>query len=242
MLGGALVGLLLGGCTSSATPPATTSPEPPNSSPSTVRTLTDANLIAASDLPEPSEGKIKAYDRNPRPADRASICQHPLSELGASKILSRSFKYSYAYSPKPTSGKPLANEPTTYTYALQFPGPQAAEQARQTYMSWLDTCRSGNPKRQGYQLVDRGFEWTSAAVSTGSTRVVEIAYHKAGVKTDFEYWESTGLTVVEDRMMVTIHLYYTDESLFGMHPEEDEEGYPHPQLGLVKAAAKRLAR
>ena len=235
ILGASLAGVLLVGCTP-------TSPPPPPPTPSAVRTITDANLISAVDLPVPSDGDIREFSEHARPTDRASICQQPLAELGAAQILSRSFKYTYGYSPKPNSNVPLANEPSTYTFALQFADPSAAEQARQTYKSWIDTCRSGDPKRGPYELVERGFDWTPITVTAGSAEVAEVVYRRAGSKNDKDYWESSGLTVVEDRMMITIHLYYTNESLFILHPEEDQEGYPHPQLGLVRIAADQLTR
>ncbi len=236
-MGAALVGVLLAGCTPTSTPPTTPTPTP-----SAARTISDANLIQASDLPEPSDGKIKEFGANARPADQASICQQPLAELGATQVLSRSFKYTYGYSPRPTSKVPLANEPSTYTFALQFTDPPTAEQARQTYKSWIDTCRNGDPKRGVYELDDRGFEWTPTTVPDGSAELAEIVYRKAGSKGKSEYWESSGVTVVQDRMMITIHLFYTDESLFILHPEDDEEGYPHPQLSLVQDASDRLLR
>jgi hypothetical protein len=234
-----LAGLMLVGCAPGGTPPVTPSPEP---TPSVVRTVTDANLISAEDLPVPSDGEIKEFTKNARPADQSSICQHPLAELGATAMVSRSFKYTYGYSPKPTSKVPLANEPSTYTFALQFGSPSTAEQARQTYKSWIDTCLSGDPKRGPYVLEDRGFDWTPITVTAGSAEVAEIVYRQASSKSESVYWESSGLTVVDDRMMITIHVTYKPESLFVLHPEEDEEGYPHPQLGLMRIAADQLTK
>jgi hypothetical protein len=42
-------------------------------------------------------------------------------------------------------------------------------------------------------------------------------------------------------MMITIHLFYTDESPYSLNVDEEEAGFAHPQLGLVQAAAKRLS-
>jgi len=42
-------------------------------------------------------------------------------------------------------------------------------------------------------------------------------------------------------MMITVHVFYTDESLYSVNTDEDEAGFAHPQLGLVEAAAKRLS-
>jgi hypothetical protein len=42
-------------------------------------------------------------------------------------------------------------------------------------------------------------------------------------------------------MMITVHIFYTNESLYSVNLEDDEAGFAHPQLGLVQAAAKRLS-
>jgi hypothetical protein len=42
-------------------------------------------------------------------------------------------------------------------------------------------------------------------------------------------------------MMITVHLFYTDESPYSLNIDEDEAGFAHPQLGRVAAAAKRLS-
>jgi hypothetical protein len=42
-------------------------------------------------------------------------------------------------------------------------------------------------------------------------------------------------------MMITVHLFYTDESPYSLNMGEEEAGFAHPQLGLVQAAAKRLS-
>ena len=69
-------------------------------SPSTtsqVRTITDANLITAADLPSPiGGGKVIEYHRNAPEPGSLSICQpQPLATLGASSIKSRSFQARY---------------------------------------------------------------------------------------------------------------------------------------------------
>lgn len=52
-------------------------------------------------------------------------------------------------------------------------------------------------------------------------------------------FESVGPTVLQDWMMITVHLFYTDESLYAVNIDNDEAGFVHPQLGLVEAAAKK---
>ena len=42
-------------------------------------------------------------------------------------------------------------------------------------------------------------------------------------------------------MMITVHTFYTDESPYSVSLGEEEAGFAHPQLGMVEAAARRLA-
>jgi hypothetical protein len=42
-------------------------------------------------------------------------------------------------------------------------------------------------------------------------------------------------------MMITVYVFYNDESPYSVSLEEEEAGYAHPQLGLIDAAAKRLS-
>ena len=39
------------------------------------------------------------------------------------------------------------------------------------------------------------------------------------------FHESVGLTVLEDRMMITVHLFYTDESPYSLNVDDDEGGF-----------------
>jgi hypothetical protein len=70
--------------------------------------------------------------------------------------------------------------------------------------------------------------------------VAEVVYRNEGSSDRYSFFESIGLTVLEDRMMITVHLFYTDESLYSVN-SDDEAGFAHPQLALIEAAAKRLA-
>ncbi len=58
------------------------------------------------------------------------------------------------------------------------------------------------------------------------------------------YFETVGLTVVEDRLMVTIEVLYGNEKHTSYQQGGDSEsGLPEDlQFPLIKAAAKRLAR
>ena len=69
-----------------------------------MRTITEANLITAADLPPAiGEGKVTEYDRNARSLDQLSICQpEPLSALGATAMKSRSFHARYRSGDRPS--------------------------------------------------------------------------------------------------------------------------------------------
>jgi hypothetical protein len=43
-------------------------------------------------------------------------------------------------------------------------------------------------------------------------------------------------------MMITIHIFYTDESPYSVDLGEEEAGFAHPQLGMIEAAAHRLSK
>jgi hypothetical protein len=42
-------------------------------------------------------------------------------------------------------------------------------------------------------------------------------------------------------MMITLHLFYNEESPYSLNSDEEEAGFAHPQVGLVEAAATRLS-
>lgn len=227
---------LVVGCT----PP--TGPEPtPTPTPAPTRMVTEANLLTVADIPRPQgNGTIRTYDKQARPLNEISVCQQDLAQLGATANKHASFKQFGGIAPKPGSEAPLADEPDVYAVALQFPGHQAAIQARETYKSWIDTCRPELPADSKFEAVDRGFGWTGIEVPQGEATITEIAYRPRGSRSEENYWESIGLTVVEDRMMVTVFLFYALEDLYGLEAENDESGYPHPQLQLVDRASARL--
>jgi hypothetical protein len=58
---------------------------PSTSTAAQVRTISNANVITAADLPSPiGGGKVIEYDRSARTLDQLSICQpQPLETLGA---------------------------------------------------------------------------------------------------------------------------------------------------------------
>lgn len=226
----------------------TSSPQPtaePSSSAASpqVRTITDANLIKAADLPAAiGGGKVVDYDHHARPLDQLSICQpQPLETLGALAIKSRSFQARYPSGDRPFPRSSLDDEPDRYAVVLQFPDPTAAQRAKLIYESWVINCASGKELPTGIQALRPHLEWTPVAADPAQAEVAEIVYQQDGSSGNDSYFESVGLTVLQDRMMITVHLVYTDESPYSVNIDDDEAGFAHPQLALVEAAAKRLA-
>jgi hypothetical protein len=218
-------------------------PEPTSSTPQQQRTITDANLITAADLPSPiGGGKVVEYDHNARSLDQLSICQpQPLETLGATAIKSRSFRARYPSGDRPFPRSPLDNEPDRYGVALQFADPGAAQRAKSIYETWVVNCGSGRELPSGIHALQPRLDWTHVPLAEpAQAEVAEVVYRNEGSADRYSFFESVGLTVLEDRMMITVHLFYTDESLYSVN-SDDEAGFAHPQLALIEAAAKRLA-
>jgi len=224
--------------------PSAPTPEPSEGavSPQT-RTITAANLIKAADLPPPiGGGKVITYTRNARSLDQLSICQpQPLTALGASAIKSRSFKARYAAGNRPFPHSSLDDQPDSYAVVLQFPDPVAAQRAKALYDSWVASCEAGTDLPAGIRKLSSSFSWTPVAADPAQAEVSEVRYQQDGSSDRYAFYESVGLTVLEDRMMITVHLFYTDESVYSLNTDEEEGGFAHPQLGLVGAAVKRLS-
>jgi hypothetical protein len=235
--------LIFGQCSWLAPSPAPTDVPSSNTPSLHARTITDANLIKGSDLPPPiGGGKMIQYRRSARSLDQLSVCQpKPLSTLGASTIKSRSFRARYSPGNRPFPHSSLDKEPDTYAVVLQFSDPAAAQRAKTIYDSWVTSCEGGNDLPAGIRTLRSSFSWTPVAADPAQAEVSEVAYQQDGSTDKYWFYESVGLTVLEDRMMITIHLFYTDESPYSVNVEDDEAGFAHPQLGLVEAAAKRLS-
>ena len=100
--------------------------------------------------------------------------------------------------------------------------------------------QAGTPAK-GIQVVRPSFEWTPVVVEPAIAEVAEVVYRDDDSSDQYAYFESIGLTVLNDRMMITVHTFYTDESPYSVSLGEEEAGFAHPQLGMVEAAARRLA-
>jgi hypothetical protein len=224
--------------------PSAPNPTPSGSTPSpAARTLSNANLIKASDLPPPiGGGKMISYDRNARSLDQLSICQaQPLNALGASATKSRSFQSRFASGDRPFPRSSLDDEPDSYAVALQFSDPAAAAQAKSAVEGWVSDCVAGGEVPSGTHVLRQGVEWTGVTADPAQAQVTEIVYQRNGSSSSNAYFESIGLTVLQDRMMITVHLFYTNESPYSLDLSEEEAGFAHPQLGLIDAAVKRLS-
>jgi hypothetical protein len=221
----------------------------PNPAPSSsiaspqVRSITESNLIAAVDLPARiGGGKVVEYRRNARSLDQLAICQQgPLHTLGASAIKSRSFRTRFSGGNQPFPRSSLDQQPDSYAVVLQFPDAAAAQQARGVYGSWIVSCESGNALPDGIRNLRQSYGWSRVAADPAQAEVSEVVSQPDGSSGQSAFFESVGLTVLEDRMMITVHIFYNDESPYSLDVDDDEAGFAHPQLGLVAAAAKRLS-
>jgi hypothetical protein len=238
------------GLLTQCTPAPVEQPSPTSSAPTVTasptpgRSLTDANLLSADDLPEPiGGGKVSVDTRNARSLDHLTICeQEPFGTLGATESRSRSFKDSYRGSDHPFPHSVLDNQPDTYAVALQFADAAAAERARAIIHGWVLSCREGVNVPDNVQVTTQGFDWAQLAVRPGTAEIAEVVYRDRSSTNKLGIWESIGLTLVEDRLMVTVHLYSTDESPYSVNLDDDESGFAHPQVTLVRESAIRLGR
>jgi hypothetical protein len=219
-----------------ATPLATPSPS------RSVRSMGPDNLISASDLFKATDGKIEEWPENARPEDRVSVCQKSLTDLGATSVLSRNF----AAAPTP-SGR-LRRAPNVYTLALQFSDAQAAMTGLQTYRDWVVSCRSTIKADPAYELIsgDDKTVWIGVDTSDGTAGgFAQVpVYRDQDDRSENGYFETVGLTVLDDRLMVTVNLLYGNEKHTSYQQGGDpDSGLPEDiQFPLIKAAAKRLAR
>ena len=103
------------------------------------------------------------------------------------------------------------------------------------------TALQAGLRRRASKWCGPGFEWTPVVVEPAIAEVAEVVYRDDDSSDQYAYFESIGLTVLNDRMMITVHTFYTDESPYSVSLGEEEAGFAHPQLGMVEAAARRLA-
>ena len=169
--------LILAQCSWFTPPPAPTL-SPSTSATSQVRTISNANVITAADLPSPiGGGKVIEYDRNGRTLDQLSICQpQPLGTLGASAIKSRSFQARYPDGDRPFPRSSLDKKPDSYALVLQFVDQDAVWRAKSIYDGWVANCLAGRAPAKGIKVVRPGFEWTPVVVEPAIAEVAEVVY------------------------------------------------------------------
>ncbi len=216
----------------------------PSTPPKPARVLTANNLLTTEDVPLEDYDTQQVVVVKPgvgRPVPESSVClpANGLQDLGATQVLSRNFRYELIDGSKPDKDDPFRNQPIIYSQALQFADAAAAKAARARYASWLKTCPK-NLEAKGYQLLpDLGFDSTKVDTERGTATVTEWAYRRpGGVDGESGVWESVGLTLVGDRMMVTVFLHWGMDWEVTINSSEGD--LLHPQVGLVDSASIRL--
>jgi hypothetical protein len=229
-----------------ATPPVV-NPTAPTASASPARTLTQDNLISADEVPHHTKQKLLVVGPDVgRSVESLSVCvpEDGFGSLGAVQVLSRNFRFdalpSYLY-----------RNPQFYTTALQFSDESTAREALTRYRGWLADCAS-QLRQRGY-TVRTGQFTRFVKVPSGSSIIGEYAALPTYLPPGFTppkdyiehlYFEHVGLTQVEDRLMITVEVVFSNEYHDSDLPKGDPETGlpPNVQFGLVKAAAERLAR
>jgi hypothetical protein len=238
--------------TPTAAPTAPTTPtETPSAttaSPTAGRTVTEANLITAEEVPRLDEESFAETDSGVgRPADQVTVClpDGALNQLGATEILGRNFRrvrLTDGSTNPPT--EPFGSEPTIYTQALQFDSAAHASAAYRTYRGWLDGCAATIKARKDIPL-GAGVDWIAvqAKVPGAKAGFTERTWRARSDTSESGYFESVGLALVGDRLAVTVSLQYGQDYNIAYRPDGDPvTGLPpHPQFGLLVAAAHRLA-
>ena len=259
LAGGVLVagtGLLRGGGGTvvppvAATPsaPASTEPAPtdPTSKPTKVqpaRTVTTKNLLTVDDVPLEDRETLEvtvAKSSAGRAGPEISRCWPTgRTDLGVTAMVARNFRYEIIDPDAAPDPGPLENEPVVYTQALQFADAAAAKRAQAVYAGWLDSCAKTLEAEGNKVLPKLGFTNRSVDVAGGSATLSEVVYQRPGDQDgENAYWESVGLTQVDDRLMVTVFLNYGMD--FNVSLDRSEGEMLHPQLILIESSAEKLA-
>ncbi len=113
-----------------------------------------------------------------------------------------------------------------------------------TYRDWLNGCAK-TIKKRGDEPLGTGGSWIPVTkVANGKGGFSEQLWRAAADTSEAGYFESVGVTLVGDRMAVTVSLVYGQDYNGVSYTEKKDpvtELPPHPQFGLVKAAAQRLS-
>ncbi len=218
-----------GGPTPSATSPS--SPDPT----SETRRLGTANLLRAGDVPTSGGPALEVAPQGTgRDLDEVSVCiPDGLSVLGATDTAARDFRY------------PEQERPAIQTVALQFVDAAAAREAEQTVENWVDDCVATLEDRGATVLGEQGPEWLDVDTTAGTSGRFAVLpiYREADQSGEDGVFESLGVTRVDDRLMLTVraNVGMDDNVSLEAEPDPADGMQPHPQFGLVAAAAERLA-
>jgi hypothetical protein len=237
--------------TPTSTPSASFSPTPS----SAARTLSDANLLQTKDVPGPApsiqvEQVAAGQGRSP---EEISICfPADAGNLGVTATKSRNFRFVLGdLEEEPGeegAGGPDPKDPSIYTVVWQFADPASAQEALKTVQGWVSGCR---------KTLAASSEWRAIRAEQNSSKFHPVKLSGAGQgawaeaplyraksdKSDSGYFETVGLTSVEDRLMVIVDLLYgMDKITSDQQGGDPDNGVPADrQFALIEAAAKRLA-
>ena len=236
--------------------PGTSTPGTSTATPSPSATggaLTEANLVTAADIPSPDPSiKIEeAPDGRGRSPRQVSICFPDNADLDATAMQSRNFRF-VLVDPQDEEaaedGGPDPDDPSIYTVAWQFADAAAAREAEKTFRGWVADCR---------KTLAASTQWRPIRAAQNSSRFRPVQLSGAGQgawadvpiyraradRSDSGFFETVGLTLVEDRLMVTVDLVYgKDKNTSDQQGGDPGTGAPADrQFDLVKAAAQRLA-
>ena len=207
---------------------------PPTPTPAPTRTVGAAQLLRPADVPTSGGPQLEIAPAGAgRSADEISVCVPAgLDVLAATGSASRSFRY-----PGQT-GVPIS------TVALQFADAEAARRAERTVRGWVDDCPALLRQRDATVLGSGGVDWVDVdtpAATSGRFAVLPI-YQEAGSTSEDGVFESLGVTRVDDRLMLTARVVVgmDDNVSLDADPDPADGMPPHPQFGLVSAAAERL--
>jgi len=226
-----------------------TTPPAPTPSPTPAGTVTEANLITADEVPQQGEESFAETAKGVgRPADQVTVClpDGAVSGLGATEIIGRNFRRDHLFDGSINPPEvPFGADPTIYTQALQFDSAADASAAYRTYRGWLDTCAATIKGRKDVPL-GAGVDWIAVQTKVPGAKAgfMERIWRARADTSGSGYFESIGLALVDDRLAVTVSLVYGQDydSVAYRQDGDPVTGLPpHPQFGLLVAAAHRLA-
>jgi len=240
----------------SITAPPSSSP-PPSASPSASgRTLTETNLLTEADIPSPDSSlKIEEVaEGRGRSPEQISICfPGDADDLGATAMESRNFRFALVdpedeEAPEEDEGGPGPDDPSIYTLVWQFENAAGAAQAQETIQGWVADCRKTLATSTQWRPIradQKSSRFHSVKLSgAGQGAWAEVPLYRAKAdRSDSGFFETVGLTLVQDRLMVTVDLVYgMDKITSDQQGGDPDNGVPADrQFDLVKAAAQRLA-